>query len=292
MAQRIQPRPGDRYGRWTVIKAQQPREYTKSTKIAVWQCKCDCGTVRDVLQPSLLNGRSSSCGCYQKERFIERTRVEVRPGDKYGRLTLISEVDPRVGRARNFRRWLCRCECGVEKTVALTNLRKGNTRSCGCMQSELAAAKFRVHGMVGVPGYSTWKGMVARCCDPQNAAYPSYGGRGIRVHDEWRNDVRAFIRDVGERPGPGYSLDRINNDGNYEPGNVRWATAKEQQRNRRCNVMVSYEGEMMTLAEAAERSGIHQCTLWSRIHRGRHGSDLFAPLRRGRRKSPEPRSAA
>jgi hypothetical protein len=109
--------------------------------------------------------------------------------------------------------------------------------------------------------------MRRRCYNPREPQFKDWGGRGIRVCDEWRGNFEAFLRDVGDRPGPEFQLDRINNDGNYEPGNVRWATRTEQSRNRRCSRRLTVSGETLTLREWAERTGINERTLRHRAFR-------------------------
>jgi hypothetical protein len=153
-------------------------------------------------------------------------------GVRFGRLVVIGESLPGPYRAR---RLLVRCDCGTEKTVWLVNLVGGDTKSCGCLQQEwVAEQRARGEERAKIPEYRAWAQMIHRCTNPRNKNWKGYGGRGITVCPEWQNDYLAFLNHVGQRPGPKYSLDRYpNNDGNYEPGNVRWATAKEQMNNRR-----------------------------------------------------------
>lgn len=136
------------------------------------------------------------------------------------------------------------------------------------------------------PEYTAWAGMKSRCSDPNSSRYPYYGGRGIKVCDRWRDSFAAFLVDVGPRPSPDHSLDRMDPNGNYEPGAVRWATRKEQQRNRRNNRFLTIFGQRRTLAEWAEIGGLHPYTLLSRINAGWHHGNWFSPVRRKRRPSP------
>ena len=128
--------------------------------------------------------------------------------------------------------WHCRCDCGTERDVVAQTLREGLTKSCGC-QKGIAIARARTkHGRSNTKGYWRWAGMIARCTQKNHAAWKYYGGRGIRVCERWL-DFQTFLANMGEPPTPKHSIDRIHNDGNYEPGNCRWATAVEQIKNRR-----------------------------------------------------------
>lgn len=153
-------------------------------------------------------------------------------GERFGRLTVIALAR----RTDKDSIWLCKCDCGTFKKVRRGDLRKGNARSCGCFRRE----RMTRHGLGGKangrrrhPLYRTWANIVQRCTNPTSKDYPYYGGRGIRIAPQWRANFAQFLRDVGEKPDPDLSIDRINNDGNYEPGNVRWATKSEQRLNQR-----------------------------------------------------------
>lgn len=150
-------------------------------------------------------------------------------GNRYGRLVAVRKVNE-TGKAR----WLCRCDCGTERIVWLSNLLK-KSRSCGCLQRELAAQARRdnpKHGQYKTSTYSSWQHMHVRCKSRDAKTWKYYGGRGIAVHLRWAS-FEAFFADMGPKPSPAHSIDRINNDRGYEPGNCRWATKKEQVANRR-----------------------------------------------------------
>lgn len=140
------------------------------------------------------------------------------------------------------------------------------------------------HGMTGTPEFNTWSHVIARCTNPRSKDFPRWGGRGITVCDEWRSSFLNFYRDMGPRPSPSHSIDRIDNDGAYEPGNCRWATQAEQQRNRRNNRWYTHEGETLTLAGWSERLGIPYFTLRTRLDQLGWTVDraLSTPVRRRR----------
>lgn len=153
-------------------------------------------------------------------------------GQRFAML-VVSEFAGAVVTTRSFRRWLCRCDCGSEVVVRAQSLLSGNTKSCGCQHAQGKVVHGHARAKHHEPEYAIWTAMKNRCGNPSDKAWKNYGGRGIRVCERWRNSYLAFISDVGRRPSPELSIDRINNDGNYEPGNVRWATREQQQANKR-----------------------------------------------------------
>lgn len=173
--------------------------------------------------------------------------------------------------------WVCLCDprlggCGNETSVTPTALRSENTRSCGCLKSDLSRAT-AVHGHSRkhqrTKEYATWCAMLDRCYRPANKHFDRYGGRGISVCDRWRHNFSAFIADMGLRPSDKHSIDRYpDNDGNYEPGNCRWATRSEQMRNTSLNTTVVRDGKRTTLVDVADESGVNLGTLKARLRKG------------------------
>lgn len=146
-------------------------------------------------------------------------------------------------------------------------------------------AKKEKHGMAYSPEYKAWQGMLDRCCNPNSQRFHRYGSRGITVCQQWQDSFAAFFADLGPRPGPGYSLDRINNEGNYEPGNCRWATNHCQIRNTARNIYLEWNGRRMILADWARETGINSYTLLGRHKRGLPTENiLFDPVRGQRQK--------
>lgn len=197
-------------------------------------------------------------------------------GTVFTRLTVLECI----GTKNKRRLYRVLCSCGNEKSLIGSVLTTGNTRSCGCLQREQAVERATSHGMRAHPLYRIWDGMMQRCHNPKNPGYHRYGGRGIVVCERWHNPAN-FIADMSPRPGPQYEMDRRDNNGNYEPGNVEWDTKKVNMRNRRTTVFVEHEGEKRLLIELAEDRGFNLGTLRSRRRRG--DAELLRPLRQGER---------
>ena len=183
-------------------------------------------------------------------------------GRQFGLLTAIERLAADAKLGVLFR---CRCECGNEKIVPRSNLLTGNTKSCGCLK--LRANRLPYRGASRLREYQIWKLMRLRCENASDKAFDRYGGRGIKVCERWRNSFSDFLADMGRRPSPQHTLDRINNDGDYEPSNCRWATWGQQQNNKRSNRIIAYKGETRTLTEWAALLNMPVTTLLNRIER-------------------------
>lgn len=174
--------------------------------------------------------------------------------------------------------WLCRCECGRERPIPGIELRSGRRKSCGCATR---VGPRRAEGPTrSSVEYKIWCGMIRRCCG-DTAAWHRYGGRGIAICDRWRHDFGAFLSDMGPRPSPEHSIDRIDNDRGYEPGNCRWATRTEQANNTRSNRRLTFGGRSLTLAQWSRECGVPPSALAKRLRSGRAvDAAFFRPARK------------
>lgn len=186
-------------------------------------------------------------------------------GKRCGRLTVLSRVDNR----REWSYWMCRCDCGNEIVTEGKALRVGHTKSCGCLSHETASnlcVSRSTHGMRRHPLYNVYQGMIKRCEKPSEKSYKDYGARGIAMCAEWRQDPLAFFRwALANGYKSGLTIDRIDNNGNYEPGNCRWADRITQGSNKRNNRRFEYRGESLTLAQLSRLSGLSPDTISARI---------------------------
>ncbi len=217
-------------------------------------------------------------------RTVQMRRIQITQGDRYGRLTILREVTPSITpTGRVWRRVECRCECGTTTTVRLNSLRTKHTVSCGCIRRDVATK----HAQCGTLVYSTWANMLTRCRNSSSPDYDQYGGRGITVCDRWLT-FGSFFADMGPRPSAKHSIDRKDNNGNYEPGNCWWATPTQQNRNRRNNHLVTLNGETLCGAECVERTELSESAIRFRLNAGWTVEQaLTLPLRKDKRRLKE-----
>lgn len=196
-------------------------------------------------------------------------------GQRFGRLLAVAwKQSPKK---RGFI-WTCKCDCGCEIDVRADGLKSGHCKSCGCLKRDLLVSR-QIHGASNTITYNSWISMISRCNNPDNSNFPNYGGRGIKVCEAWLN-FNSFVNDVGYRPSLEHTIDRINNSGNYEPGNVRWATHVQQSNNKRTNRMVNICGDSMTATQAARIFGMRPWLVLNRLESGWETEKaLFLPAR-------------
>jgi hypothetical protein len=190
---------------------------------------------------------------------IPHTERNLEPGAQYGYWSLI-----RFARFSATKQpyWLARCICGKEKEVSFKHMLYGHSTNCGCMRSYN-----QTHGRVNTPEWRSWQNAKTRCYNPNRATDKWYHGRHIKMCEEWRNSFEQFLKDMGQRP-TGTTLDRIDPNGNYEPGNCRWLSPKEQSRNTRRNVYVTWNGRKMCAREFADEIKANYWTLIKMLKRG------------------------
>ena len=206
-------------------------------------------------------------------------------GKRFGRWGVVAVAEKHSGHTY----WLCLCDCGTVKEVYARSLTLGKSVSCGCHRDEETSRRNFKHGVTtgchtNQPPrtYNCWRNMKARCQNPKNHKYPVYGGRGITVCARW-NTFANFYADMGQCPD-GMSIDRIDNNGNYEPANCRWATVEQQMSNQNTNTMLTHNGETKTVSQWARELGMHRTTILQRIYRSGWSVDkaLTEPVHFGR----------
>jgi hypothetical protein len=221
---------GQRFGRLVVLA-----EAERLNGNVHWLCECDCEKkTRTVVNgSSLRRGLTQSCGCLQRDRASARwdaSRIDL-VGQRFGHLLVLEMASERT--KKGLVCWLCRCDCGETKIVVGRDLRSVHVQSCGCLKGYIT------HGLSYHELYVVWASMIQRCENPNHDSYPRYGGSGVTVCERWRRSFLNFLIDMGERPSPQHTLDRYpNRKGNYEPGNVRWATWKQQNQKARRGLSV------------------------------------------------------
>lgn len=184
-------------------------------------------------------------------------------GQQFGRLTVIEKAGKSGGRVL----WKCRCSCGKELFVITNNLTAGRTQSCGCLRDEILSNMSKSHGKSKTRMYKIWKSMRVRCYNKNVKEYKNYGARGITVCNEWNNSFDAFYNwSMAHGYTDELTIDRIDVNGNYEPSNCRWATYKEQARNKTNNVFITYNGEKKVMKDWAKIYGLKLHTLWYRLN--------------------------
>lgn len=207
-------------------------------------------------------------------------KLEDLTGRTYNRLTVIKYIGRNEKNTASL--WECKCSCGRTTIVSSNNLKRGNTKSCGCYSAENASKRLKTHGKTGTPLFNIWMTMKARCYNPNNEKFKRYGFRGIKICDEWRNSFSAFESwSLTHGYKEGLSIDRIDNDGDYCPENCRWATRTVQANNTSTNVFITYNGEKKTATEWERILGMNPKTMMRRKEVGWSDKECIeTPLRK------------
>ena len=227
---------GLKFNRLTVLH----RDKSNPNKYGFWICQCDCGKIKSVYGSKLKSGDTKSCGCIYKPQAEDLT------GKVFSNLVVIKRDESKT----QYPFWICKCICGEIRSIDARSLRKGGSKSCGCLVNV-------THRLSKTDIYNIWAGIKSRCFNKNNAKFKNYGGRGIKLYEPWVNDFKAFYDYVGNRPGKEYTIDRIDVNGDYCPDNIRWATHITQSNNTRTNVNITFKDETHTIAEWARIIGIN-----------------------------------
>ena len=246
---RLEDLTGKRFGRLVVLERAENAVAKNGVSRVMWRCKCDCGNECERSSGNLKAAVEASCGCRRSE-LIHKYKFEDLTGQRFGRLTVIERAP-----SKNITRWKCHCDCGNDIVTTANNLKRGHTTSCGCFREENRPNLKYKHGLKKSRIYEVWSKIKDRCCNEKNKSYPRYGGRGITMCDEWKNDPEAFAKwayENGYRDDAEYgecTVDRIDNNKGYSPENCRIVDLKVQSNNRRSNLWIEHNGERKTLAQ-------------------------------------------
>lgn len=258
---------GNKFGKWTVIKRVENDRYGQTRYL----CRCECGNEKVVMGKSLRRGLSKSCRCPKNLT-----------GMKFGFLSVGNETYLLDKKGCKLRAYYCLCDCGKEKIVLAKHLTSGHCVSCGCygrsknrmIESVIKIKYCNIEFGCRNPLYEVWHGIKKRCSDEKEA---NYYGRGITICDEWRNDFQAFYDWAMangykvEKLSSGknrWTIDRIDNDGNYEPNNCRWVDIKAQSNNKRTNHYLEYKGKTQSIADWGRELGVSASLITQRINKG------------------------
>lgn len=243
-------RIGELWGELTIL------EYVGNGKVS---CLCSCGKKCTKRYTDMKKGRTKSCGHLKEQQKLPNLE-----GEKFNSLLAIKELDIVNGQ----RLYLFKCDCGKEVIRQIKEVKRGKVKSCGCGVINGIKRANTTHGMTNSRLYNIYRGMIDRCNNKKQTGYKNYGGRGIKVCDEWLSSFESFYEwAINNGYSEELSIDRINNDGNYEPSNCRWADSYTQQNNTSQNIVFEYDGKTQTLAEWARELNLSYYALWKRINK-------------------------
>ena len=236
-------KPNDKFGKLTILKQLEDGKFGAQRYL----CRCDCGNEVIYNEPIFAHNHIRSCGCCDEDKSDMI-------GKRFGLLTILKKV---VNSSNGKSQWLTQCDCGKTKIVSNDYLHGSPLPSCGC-----------AHSLTKHPLYDIWKAMKDRCYNPDSLSYKNYGARGIKVCDRWLESFQNFCEDMYEGYKKGLQIDRKDNNGSYTPENCRWATPKENGRNKRNNHLITTALGTKTLAEQAELAGIPRMQIYLRLKAG------------------------
>lgn len=270
---RLKDLTGQKFGKLTVIKRHGTRVSPSGQKKAQWLCKCDCGNESIVDSRNLVSGHTLSCGCSKKGK-IRKNLI----GKRFGKLVVVELDSIKDGESY----WRCECDCGNDVIVSRGHLKSGITKSCGCMHKEVMVKRNTTHGLTNTRLFKIWQGILNRCNNVHSKFYYRYGGRGIKVCDEWKDNFMSFYNWSMEN---GYkddlTIDRIEVNGDYEPNNCQWTTRKEQARNTSRNIKILVDGQELTTWEIEKEYNIPMDIVRERYYRGWSGNRIVnTPVRK------------
>jgi len=194
-------------------------------------------------------------------------------GKRFGRWTVVSRYP--IKSKNGSICWNCVCLCGQKRIIRSSSLKSSATKSCGCLKVDKVKVQNKTHGLSESKEYSIWKAMRMRCNNPDHPSYKNYGGRGIKVCKRWNKSFSAFISDIGKRPSPKHTIERINNDGNYCPENCCWATRDRQSRNSRQTHLITYAEKTQCITDWAKEWNINRNTFAALIAKGKTMKYIF-----------------
>ena len=261
---------GAKFGKLTLV-AFHGRVKSKKT----WLCKCECGNSCLRVEGNLKTTKVPHCGCSPAWKGTNKKFRDL-TGMKFGKLTVIAHYGKNK---HSHNLWYCECECGGKSTPTTASLEKGAATSCGCVKLESMKTRCITHGGTGTRLYKTYRNMLARCYNENEICFKDYGGRGIKVSEEWK-DFSVF-KEWAENNGykSNLTIDRINVNGDYEPNNCRWSTREHQANNKRNNVVVEYLGEYKTLSEWSKKLNLEYRKLVYRYNKGIPFEEIIKELK-------------
>jgi len=252
---------GVKYNKLIPIQEVEGKTQKNGLIVRHFLCLCECGNKTIVALGNIRGLKTKSCGC----AFFDN--IEHLIGKKFYYYTIIGECDVFTKTNNKLRGVICKCDCGNIKNIKLASILSGNTKSCGCLSKINPNRK--THGFANTSEYNIWLSAKQRCYNKNRKGYHRWGGRGIKMCDRWLESFENFYEDMGAKTSKNYSLERIDNNGNYCKENCKWATIKEQANNRITNNNITYNGQTKNITQWAEYFNIPKKLLSNRLNKGK-----------------------